>query len=137
MSAIKNHRNDIATSCSSSYFNAKKIKKYYKTRPNRIQPLPIRSIDYAVMEHSTENTCVVLPIDVGWSDIGEWNAMWENGPKDKDGNIIKGDVYVDDVKNSLILSQSRLVSAVSVNNLAIVETPDAILISEMGKNSKS
>ena len=55
----------------------------------------------------------------------------ENGPKDENGNITKGDVYVDDVQNSLILAQSRLVSAVSVSNLAIVETPDAILISDM------
>ena len=136
LNAIKNHRNDIATSCSSSYFNATKSKNIIKPDPTEFNLCPSESIDYAVMEHSTENTCVVLPIDVGWSDIGEWNAMWENGPKDKDGNIIKGDVYVDDVKNSLILSQSRLVSAVSVNNLAIVETPDAILISEMGNTQK-
>ena len=131
LSAIKKYRNDIATSCLNSYEKSTKTNNLLKPDPTEFSMCPFDSIDYAVMEHSPENTCVILPIEVGWSDIGEWKAMWKNAPKDANGNITRGDVYLDDVQNSLILAQSRLVSAVSVSNLAIVETPDAILISDM------
>lgn len=136
LSAIKKYRNDIAKSCTNAYGKSIKSKNLLKPDAAEFAMCPIDSIDYAVMEHTLENTCVVLPIEVGWSDIGEWNAIWKNEPKDANGNVTKGDVYIDDVQNSLILAQSRLVSAVSVSNLAIVETPDAILISEIGNTHK-
>ncbi|MEG3639722.1 mannose-1-phosphate guanylyltransferase/mannose-6-phosphate isomerase [Magnetococcus sp. PR-3] len=88
--------------------------------------VPSDSIDYAVMEKSQDG--VVIPMDVGWNDMGAWNALWEVGDKDEDGNMMVGDTLPLDTSDSLIWSSSRLVATVGVENLAIVETADAILV---------
>lgn len=90
---------------------------------------PSDSIDYAVMEHTSH--AVVVPADIGWSDVGSWSALWqvqqaEKG--DKDGNVLRGDVYLDGVTNSLVRAESRIVAVVGVQDLIVVETPDAVLV---------
>ena len=87
---------------------------------------PSDSIDYAVME-KTQNA-VILPVDIGWNDIGSWSALWEVGASDKDGNVTKGDVCIIDCKNSYIHSESRLVTSLGVTDHIIVETADAVLV---------
>ncbi|MEH6627075.1 MAG: mannose-1-phosphate guanylyltransferase/mannose-6-phosphate isomerase [Motiliproteus sp.] len=87
---------------------------------------PENSIDYAVME-KTERA-VMVPLDAGWSDVGSWSALWDIGDKDEAGNVIKGDVMVSDVRNSYLSSSGRLIGAVGVENLIVVETADAILV---------
>ncbi len=87
---------------------------------------PSDSIDYAVMEKTSK--AVVLPVDIGWNDIGSWTALWEVGNRDESGNVSHGDVCVIDSKNSYIHSESRLVSVVGVEDHVIVETPDAVLV---------
>jgi mannose-1-phosphate guanylyltransferase/mannose-1-phosphate guanylyltransferase/mannose-6-phosphate isomerase len=87
---------------------------------------PSDSIDYAVMEKTTLAT--VVPVDMGWNDVGSWTALWDVQAKDTDGNAIRGDVYVSDVKNTLIRGESRFVAAVGVRDLLIVETSDAVLV---------
>ena len=87
---------------------------------------PSISIDYAVMEQT--NKATVLPLDVGWSDLGSWSALWDVSDKDENGNVITGDVLISNTKNSHIYSEKKLVSAVGVENLVIVETDDAILV---------
>ena len=83
------------------------------------------SIDYAVME-ATESAAVV-PVDMGWSDIGSWTALWEIGEKDGAGNMLAGDVLVRGVKNSYIRSEDRLAAAVGIEDLVLVVTRDAVL----------
>ena len=75
------------------------------------------------------NKGIVLPLDVKWSDIGSWKSLWENESKDRDGNVVSGKVFTSEVKNSYIKSDQRLVVANGIENLIIVETNDAILIS--------
>ncbi|MBV6750865.1 mannose-1-phosphate guanylyltransferase/mannose-6-phosphate isomerase [Pseudomonas chlororaphis] len=87
---------------------------------------PDLSVDYAVMEKTANS--VVVPMGAGWSDIGSWSALWDVGSKNEDGNILKGDVLVHDTRNTYVHSESRLVTAVGVNDLVIVETKDSILI---------
>jgi mannose-1-phosphate guanylyltransferase/mannose-1-phosphate guanylyltransferase/mannose-6-phosphate isomerase len=87
---------------------------------------PSDSIDYAVMEHTA--LAAVVPADMGWSDVGSWTALWEVQPHDGNGNALRGDVYVDRVENSLVRAESRMVAAIGVSNLVIVETPDAVLV---------
>jgi mannose-1-phosphate guanylyltransferase/mannose-1-phosphate guanylyltransferase/mannose-6-phosphate isomerase len=87
---------------------------------------PSDSIDYAVMEHTKLAT--VVPVDMGWNDVGSWTALWEVQNKDLNGNSLRGDVFVDHVQNSLIRSQSRFVAAVGVKDLVVVETSDAVLV---------
>ena len=88
---------------------------------------PDISIDYAVMER-TDNA-LLLPVDIGWSDIGSWSALRDIMDKDEHGNAMVGDVLTHDTKNSLLFSKSRLIAAVGVEDIVAVETPDAILIS--------
>jgi mannose-1-phosphate guanylyltransferase/mannose-6-phosphate isomerase len=87
---------------------------------------PSDSIDYAVMERTSH--AVVVPSDIGWSDVGSWSALWEVQPGDADGNVRRGDVYLDGVTNSLVRAESRIVAVIGVQDLVVVETPDAVLV---------
>ena len=87
---------------------------------------PSDSIDYAVMEKTRD--AVVVEADIGWSDIGSWTALWQAGKPDADGNVTIGDVQMNDTKNCYVRAESRLVAAVGVEDLIIVETSDAILV---------
>ena len=87
---------------------------------------PSDSIDYAVMERTER--AVVVPADIGWSDVGSWTALWEVQPHDLDGNSARGDVYLDGVANSLVRAESRIVAVIGVQDLIVVETPDAVLV---------
>ncbi len=87
---------------------------------------PSDSIDYAVMERTTH--AVVVPADIGWSDVGSWSALWEVQEGDADGNVLRGDVYVDGVKNSLVRAESRIVAVVGLDDVVVVETNDAVLV---------
>lgn len=87
---------------------------------------PCDSIDYAVMEHTEKG--VVVPLSCGWSDVGSWSSLWEVESKDEVGNAVRGDVLLHEVNNSYIRSESRLVAAVGVSDLVVVETSDAVLV---------
>jgi len=89
------------------------------------------SIDYAVME-KTGLACVV-PMDAGWSDIGSWSSLWEQGSKDSAGNSTHGDVMTSDTEGSFVHAESRLVTAVGVRDLIIVETQDAVLVADKSR----
>jgi len=87
---------------------------------------PSISIDYAVME-PTERAAVV-PLDAGWSDVGSWEALWELADADEAGNVVIGDVEMLDVTNSYIRAGDRLIAAIGLENITVVDTPDATLI---------
>ncbi len=87
---------------------------------------PSDSIDYAVMEHTRH--AVVVPADIGWSDVGSWSALWQVQQGDANGNIQRGDVYLDGVSNSLVRAESRIVAVIGVQDLVVVETSDAVLV---------
>jgi len=91
--------------------------------------LPDISIDYAIMEKTDKG--VVLPSDFGWSDIGSWKSLYDFLPKDKDNNIIDGDVIAKDTKNCFIMSRDRLIAANHLNKIVVVETPDAVFVSDI------
>ncbi|CAH0993271.1 Mannose-1-phosphate guanylyltransferase 1 [Sinobacterium norvegicum] len=89
---------------------------------------PSDSIDYAVME-KTDNA-VVIPLDAGWSDVGAWNSLWEVSEQDDNANVCRGDVMTHNVSNSYIRSDQRLVAAVGVSDIVVVETADAVLVAD-------
>ena len=101
---------------------------------------PGDSIDYAVMERITATSRiglplasdlpvgVVLPLQAGWSDVGAWDALWQVLPKDNEGNVAQGDVMLHDCRDTLVLSDGRLVACVGVQDLVVIETADAILV---------
>jgi mannose-1-phosphate guanylyltransferase/mannose-6-phosphate isomerase len=90
------------------------------------------SIDYAVMEHT--EAAAVVPIHTGWSDVGSWAALWDIGKHDADGNVIIGDVETLDVHRSYVRSNGRLVAAIGLDDIVIVDTPDATLVSRKDRS---
>ncbi len=86
---------------------------------------PADSIDYAVMEKT--DAVAVLPVDIGWNDVGSWSALWDVSPQDADGNATHGDVIAIDSRNSYAYAR-RLVALVGVDDLVVVETDDAVLV---------
>lgn len=92
---------------------------------------PNISIDYAVMEHT--NTAAVIPFSGNWSDVGSWSSMWELAPRDTRGNAVTGNAMLEDSSNCYVHANGRLVSALGVDNLIIVDTPDAILVTDKSR----
>jgi len=87
---------------------------------------PSDSIDFAVMEHT--DSAVVVPLDAGWSDVGSWAALWELEAEQGENNVFMGDIAAVDVSGSYLRSESRLVAAIGVRNLVVVETADAVMV---------
>jgi mannose-1-phosphate guanylyltransferase/mannose-6-phosphate isomerase len=98
--------------------------------------IPSESIDYAVIEKcpGSQFPVKMVELDAGWNDLGAWEAVWQVGNKDEDKNVISGDVMLSDSKNCLVYSSSRLVSAVGLENIVIIETPDALLVADKSKS---
>jgi mannose-1-phosphate guanylyltransferase/mannose-6-phosphate isomerase len=103
-------------------------------RPGKAEftAIPSDSIDYAVMERCPGSAFPIhmVPLDAGWSDLGAWDAVWDVLPKDEHGNAHVGDVLATDCRNTLVHATSRLVALVGVQNLVVVETPDAVLVAD-------
>ena len=87
---------------------------------------PSVSIDNGIMEKT--NSGLVVPLNIGWSDAGNWNSLWKLSSKDEHNNFISGNVVLDKVENCYLRSEERLIVGIGLNNLIVVETNDAILI---------
>ncbi|MBO9497488.1 mannose-1-phosphate guanylyltransferase/mannose-6-phosphate isomerase, partial [Thalassotalea sp. G20_0] len=87
---------------------------------------PDESIDYAVMEKTTD--AVVVPLDAGWSDVGSWTSLADICEKDESGNSVQGDALLQDTRNTYVRSEKKLIAAVGVDDLVITESDDAILV---------
>lgn len=92
--------------------------------------VPTESIDYAVIEKCPGSGVAIgmVPLNAGWSDLGAWDALWQIGVPDAQGNVIQGDVLMSESRNTLVHASSRLVGVVGAQNLIVVETPDAVLV---------
>jgi mannose-1-phosphate guanylyltransferase / mannose-6-phosphate isomerase len=103
------------------------------TRINRpaFEAVDSQSIDYAVMEHT--NRAVVVPLDIGWNDVGSWSALWEIGDKDSDGNVTNGNILATDTTGSYLHSDHPLVATIGLKDLVVVATEDAVLVCPMDR----
>jgi len=95
---------------------------------------PSESIDYAVMEQTASGA--VVRADLGWNDVGSWSALWQVGAKDADGNLVRGDVELHDAAGCYLRADSRLVYALGVRDLVIVETDDAVLVADRARTQE-
>jgi mannose-1-phosphate guanylyltransferase/mannose-6-phosphate isomerase len=93
---------------------------------------PNISIDYAVMEKTAQ--AAMLPIDVGWNDVGAWSSLWDLAPRDARGNYVHGDAVLEDSRNCYVHSDKALVATIGVENLIIVETADALLVADRSRS---
>ena len=98
--------------------------------------IPSESIDYAVIEKCPQSAFPIqmVELDAGWNDLGAWDAVWQVGKQDGQGNVTSGDTLLTNSKNSLVHASSRLVSAVGVENLIIIETADAVMVADRSKS---
>ncbi len=105
---------------------------FFRFNEKYMDMCPSDSIDYALMEKTRR--AVVLPADMGWSDIGSWQSLWQVSEKDDHGNLTTGDVLLEDVNNSLIRTEGRMVAAIGLENMMVVDTADAVLVAPLARS---
>lgn len=129
-------RPDIAEASEKAYVGGSTDGDFRRLDQDAFHACPSDSIDYAVMERLSaeasekDASALVLPLDVGWSDLGAWSALWEVSERDDAGNVLDGDAFVHDARDNLLVAQHRMVAAVGVHDLIVVETPDAVLVAD-------
>lgn len=136
LKALAQFRPDIATATREAWSGKSVDAPFIRPDKAAFANVPGESIDYAVMENCPGSAFPILmvPLDAGWSDLGAWDAVWQMGQPDLQGNVIRGDVLLADTRNSLVHATSRLVGAVGVDNLVIVETADAVLVADRSQS---
>ncbi len=117
---------DIAAACGNSFAGAVRDLDFTRVDPAAFRECRSESIDYAVMEKTSD--AVVVPLDAGWSDVGNWTSLHAACDHDSQGNALFGDVMVEDTHDSYVYSSSRLVATVGLRDHVVVETKDAVLV---------
>ncbi len=133
---IERFRPDIVHACRQAYSKGSEDGIFYRPDPQLFTDCPPDTVDYAVMERITRpdyeghRRAVVVPMDAKWSDLGSWAAIMDINDKDANGNVIKGDVYVHETRDSMVHSQRRLVSVVGLEDVIVIEAADAVLVAD-------
>lgn len=123
---IKKYAPNMLESCQRALSAASSDADFVRLEENSYAENPAIAIDYALMEQTKHAAMVAL--DAGWSDIGSWQSVWQVAQKNEDGNTMQGDVLLQDCKDCLIQADGRLIAGVGLENLAVIDTPDALLI---------
>ncbi len=117
---------EIITACSESLSLAKADLDFLRLDEKAFSKNKDISVDYAVMERTDQAWCV--PLDCGWSDLGSWQSLWESSKKDEQGNVAQGDVFTLNCENSLFHAERKLIAAIGITDIAVIDTDDALLI---------
>ncbi len=128
---LTTHAPSIVISVNNAVNNAIQDLDFIRLDKQAFESSPSDSIDYVIMERS--DNVVVVPLDAQWNDIGSWSALYDIGIKDKNSNVIKGDVIIQNTTNTYINADHHMVVAIGVDNLIIVDTPDATFIATQDK----
>ncbi len=123
---LKSHAPDILSASEAAVNDADRDLDFIRLAAEPFSACPSESIDYAVMEHTRK--AAVVPVSMDWNDLGSWRAVWETSQPDGDGNVLVGDVIAEDVSGSYIRSEHRLVTAVGLKDMVVVETGDGIMV---------
>lgn len=132
LKALAAFRPDIADATAAAWNSKTQDNAFVRPGKAEFNAIHSESIDYAVMERcpGSDFPIKMLPLDAGWSDLGAWDAVWNVLPKDEQGNAHLGDVLTTDSRNTLVHASCRLVSLVGVEDLIVIETPDAVLVAD-------
>lgn len=131
-------RPDILEASQRAWNLRKQDDRFVRPEPLAFAAIPSESIDYAVMEPGPAKgvDIAMVPLDAGWNDLGAWDAVWQAASKDGAGNAALGDSLVADSRNTLVHASSRLVSVVGVDDIMVIETPDAVLVADREKSQE-
>ncbi|MBW2351008.1 MAG: mannose-1-phosphate guanylyltransferase/mannose-6-phosphate isomerase, partial [Deltaproteobacteria bacterium] len=117
---------EMLYACTAAYEKIVQDLDFLRLDAEAFADCPSGSIDYTIMEKT--DGAVVVPLDAGWSDLGSWASLLELGPRDKDKNVVLGDVLTKDVNSCYLRSEARLLTAVGVKDLIVVDSSDALLV---------
>ncbi|OAN50289.1 mannose-1-phosphate guanylyltransferase/mannose-6-phosphate isomerase [Paramagnetospirillum marisnigri] len=134
LSELETHAPGMADTCRAALAKGRSDLFFFRLDDETFAGLKGQSIDYAVMEHSTQ--VAVVPVDMGWSDIGSWSALWQESTRDASGNVIKGDVLAIDSSDCYLRSHDHLVATVGVHDLVVIATDDAVLVADKSRDQE-
>ncbi len=135
LAALERFRPDIAAACRAAWAGRSSDARFVRPSKEAFSAVPSESVDYAVMEKCPGVLDIRMqPLDAGWNDLGAWEAVWQVTGKDADGNASVGDAIVKDSRNTLVHATSRLVGVVGLEDMVVVETPDAVFVSSRAKS---
>jgi mannose-1-phosphate guanylyltransferase/mannose-6-phosphate isomerase len=123
---LRQLRPEVLAACESAVERGVRDLDFLRVDASAMEPCPSVSIDHAVFEHTRR--AAVRPVDFAWSDLGSWKALWDIGDHDASGNVVHGEAVLEDVHDSYVHAQGRLVAAVGLSDIVVVETPDAVLV---------
>lgn len=123
---LEKFRPDILDACKAAIQGCEESDEFIKVDRDLFIACPDESVDYAVMEKTTD--AVVVGLDADWSDVGSWSALWEVSPKDDKGNVLTGDTFLHNANNCYINTDEKLIAAIGVDDLVIINTKDAVLV---------
>ncbi len=131
LAEIKEHAPQTFSTMATSVDKGREDGPFFRLDQKSMASCASESIDYSLMENSEQ--VAVVPVDMDWSDIGSWQALWDVSVKDKEGNVVQGDVVLEDTHNSLLRAENRLVAGVGLNDTLVVETADAVLVAPLAR----
>jgi mannose-1-phosphate guanylyltransferase/mannose-6-phosphate isomerase len=136
LAALERFRPDIASAVQLAWQGRKRDASFVRPDKNAFASVPAESIDYAVMEKvpAAGLPMQVVPMAAGWNDLGAWDAVWQVLPKDAAGNASFGDVVLEGCRGTLVHASERLVAAVGLENVVVVETADAVMVSSQSRS---
>ena len=138
LDALARFRADIHAASEAAFRTASADAAFLRFDAKAFAAIPAESIDYAVMEPASRAgsglALRMVPLDAGWSDLGAWDAVWQVGARDGDGNATRGDALVRDSRNTLVHATSRLVGVIGLDDVTVVETADAVLVAHRSKS---
>jgi len=136
LKALQQFRPDIEQATRAAFGGKAVDGAFVRPAKDAFAAVPSESIDYAVMERCPGSPIALrmVPLDAGWNDLGAWEAVWQVAEKDASGNASRGDAIIADSRNTLVHATSRLVSAVGLENIVVVETPDAVLVADRSRS---
>ncbi len=134
LAELEKFQPEMVTACSKAVAGGHEDLDFFRLDAHAFRASPSDSIDYAVMEQT--NDAAVVLVDIGWSDVGSWGSLADIYDHDSDGNSTHGDVLLQDCKNTMAYSENKLVTVVGVEDLVIVETLDAVLVTHKDKSQQ-
>ena len=136
LAAIEHFRPDIASATRAAWAARSADARFVRPGKAEFAVVPSESVDYAVMERCPGSAFDIrmVPLAAGWNDLGAWDAVWQVAEKDADGNAALGDAMVHDSRNTLVHATSRLVGVVGVQDVMVIETPDAVLVADRARS---